>query len=101
MIELFMQQLSCWFFFPMDLLACQFVYSKLDSSVYSAVLNRIPAWTLKSAPKVQPSVGFILFPPQTDQTYNLSFLFQPGAPSRDNFFLRDPIWCSSYTIGKS
>lgn len=79
MIELFMQQLSCWFF-PMDLLACQFVYCRLDSSVYSAVLNRIPAWTLKSAPKVQPSVGFIPFPPQTDQTYNLSFFFSLVCP---------------------
>ena len=88
-------------FFSMDLLVCQFVCWKPDSSVYSAVLNRTPAWTLKSALKVQPLVGFIQFPPQTDQIYNLSFLFQPGAFSRGNFFFSDPIWCSSYSIGKS
>lgn len=67
----------------MDLLMCQFICWKRDFSVYIAVLNRTPAWTLKSTLKVQPSEPF---PPQTDQIYSLSFLFQPDAFRRGNFF---------------
>jgi len=89
MIKLFMYQLSCldvWFFFSMDLLACQFVCWKPDSAVYSAVLNRTAAWGLKPSFKVQPSVGFLPFPPQIDQIYNPNFLFQPDAFRRDILF---------------